>query len=130
MLELDYTKMLEQKTRFRKCKRCGRCFIMKGNYETRYCDRVAPGKTRNCQELAAIKNYKSKTVDDKALKIYNKYYERFAARVKVRQIKEADFKKWQYKAMDMRDRCSDGDISTDEYVEWMESAFSNRKPKS
>ena len=130
MLELEFTKMLEQNIRFRKCKRCGRYFIMKGNYETRYCDRVAPGETRNCQELAAIENYKSKTADDKALKIYSKYYKRYAARLKVRQIKEADFKKWKYKAMDMRDRCSDGDISTDEYVEWMESAFPNRKPKS
>ena len=130
MLELEFTKMLEQNIRFRKCKRCGRYFIMKGNYETRYCDRVAPGETRNCQELAAIENYKAKTADDKALTIYSKYYKRYAARVKVRQIKEADFKKWKYKAMDMRDRCSDGEISADEFIEWMESSFPNRKPKT
>ena len=130
MLELEFTKMLEQNIRFRKCKRCGRYFIMKGNYETRYCDRVAPGETRNCQELAAIENYKAKTADDKALAIYSKYYKRYAARVKVRQIKEADFKKWKYKAMDMRDRCSDGEISADEFIEWMESSFPNRKPKT
>lgn len=26
--------------RFRKCQRCGRYFILKGNFATRYCDRV------------------------------------------------------------------------------------------
>ena len=103
---------------------------MKGNYETRYCDRILPGESRNCQELAAIEHYKAKTADDKSLQIYSKYYKRYSARVKVRQIKEAEFKKWKYKAMDMRDKCSDGEISPEEYTEWMESAFPNRKPRS
>lgn len=129
MLELEFTKMLEQDVRFRKCKRCGKYFIMKGNYDTKYCDRVAEGETRNCQELAAIENYKAKIADNKAIPIYNKYYKRYAARVKVRQIKEPDFKKWKYKAMEMRDQCSDGTISVEEFTEWMESSFPNRKPK-
>ena len=53
ILELEFTKMLEAGVRFRKCKRCGRYFIMKGNYDTNYCDSIAPGETRTCQELAA-----------------------------------------------------------------------------
>ncbi len=129
MLELELTKMLEQNVRFRKCKRCGKYFIMKGNYDTNYCDRIAEGETRNCQELAAQENYKAKIADDKAIPIYNKYYKRYAARVKVRQIKEADFKKWKYQAMSKRDECSNGIITPDEYIEWMEAAFPNRTPK-
>ena len=66
---------------------------------------------------------------NKAIPIYNTYYKRYAARVKVRQIKEPDFKKWKYKAMEMRDQCSDGKISVEEFTEWMESSFPNRKPK-
>ncbi len=130
MLELEFTKMLEQDIRFRKCKRCGKYFIMKGKYDTNYCDRIAEGETRTCQELAAIENYKAKIADNKAIPIYNKYYKRYAARVKVRQIKEADFKRWRYKAMEMRDKCSDGLISVEELTEWMEASFPNRKPKS
>ena len=97
MLELEFTKILEANIRFRRCKRCGKYFIMKGNYATNYCGRVAPGETRNCQELAAAENYKAKIADNKAIQIYNKYYKRYAARVKVRQIKETDFKKWKYR---------------------------------
>ncbi len=57
ILELEFTKMLEQDVRFRKCKRCGRYFIMKGNYDTKYCNRVKPGETQVCQTLAAQENY-------------------------------------------------------------------------
>lgn len=129
ILELEFTKMLEQNVRFRKCKRCGKYFIMKGNYDTNYCDRIAEGETRTCQELAAIENYRAKIADNKAIPIYNKYYKRYAARVKVRQIKEDDFKKWKYQAMSKRDECSDGKITPEEFTEWMEAAFPNRKPK-
>ncbi len=130
ILELEFTKMMEQNVRFRKCKRCGKYFIMKGNYDTNYCDRIAEGETRTCQELAAIENYKAKIADDKSIPIYNRYYKRYAARLKVRQIKETDFKKWKYQAMAKRDECSAGTITPEEYTEWMEAAFPNRTPKN
>ena len=119
--------MLEQNIHFRKCKRCGRYFIMKGNYDTNYCSRIADGKARTCQELAAAEKYKAKVADDKAIPIYNRYYKRYAARVRVRQIKEADFKKWKYRAIRMRDECSAGKLSPEEFIQWMEDSFPNRK---
>ena len=127
MLELEFTKMLEENIRFRKCKRCGKYFIMKGNYDTNYCDRIAEGSTRTCQELAAIDNYKAKAAGDPALPLYSKYYKRYAARVKTKQIKEEAFKKWKYQALTKRDECSDGKISMTEYEAWLEESFPNRK---
>lgn len=130
MLELELTKMLEQNVRFRKCKRCGKYFIMKGNYDTNYCDRIAEGETRTCQQLAALENYKAKIADNKAVPIYNKYYKRYAARVRVHQLKEDEFNKWRYQAITKRDECNDGKITPEEYIEWMEAYFPNRKRKS
>ncbi len=129
MLNLEFTKMLEADIRIRKCKRCGRYFIMKGNYDTNYCNRVAEGQTRSCQDLAAQENYKAKAAENPALPIYSKYYKRYAARVRSRQIKEADFKKWKFQALTKRDECTDGKITVDEFVEWLETSFPNRKPK-
>ena len=129
MLELEFTKMLEENIRFRKCKRCGKYFIMKGNYDTNYCDRIADGSTRTCQELAAIENYKTKTADNKAIALYNKYYKRYSARVKVRQIKEGDFKAWKYQALTKRDECIDGKITVEEYEAWLDASFANRRKK-
>ncbi len=121
--------MLEQNVHFRKCKRCGKYFIMKGKYDTRYCDRVVEGESRSCQEIAAAENYKAKHADDKAAAIYSKYYKRYSARVKVNQIKEADFKKWKYQAMTKRDKCTNGIITPEEFTSWMEDCFPNRNPK-
>lgn len=129
ILEMEFTKMLEHNVRFRKCKRCGKYFIMKGNYDTNYCDRIAEGETRNCQDLAAQENYKKKMADNAAIPLYQKYYKRYAARVRVRQIKEPDFKKWKYQAMTKRDECSDGKITLAEFEEWLEGSFPNRKKK-
>lgn len=130
VLMFELWEMLTKSVRFRKCKRCGRYFIMKGNYDTNYCDRVAEGETRNCQELAAQENYKKKMADNAAIPLYQKYYKRYAARVRVRQIKEPDFKKWKYQAMTKRDECTDGKITLSEFEEWMEDSFPNRKKKN
>jgi len=129
MLELEFTKMLEQDIRFRKCKRCGKYFIMKGNYDTNYCNRIAKGETKNCQDIMAMERYKQKTEDNPAIKIYNKYYKRYSARVKVHTILETDFKKWKYQAITKRDECMDGKISEEEFIKWMENCFPNRNRK-
>ena len=127
ILELEFTKLLEHQVRFRKCGRCGRYFIMKGNYDTRYCDRVAEGTNRTCQDLAAQENYQKKHEDNHAIHIYSKYYKRYSARVRVKQIREDDFKQWKYQAITKRDECSEGKITVEEYIDWMESSFVNGK---
>lgn len=129
MLELEFTKMLELNIRFRKCKRCGRYFIMKGNYDTNYCDRIAEGETKNCQDIMAMENYKKKMADNAAITIYNKYYKRYFARVKAHTILEDDFKKWKYEAIVKRDQCFDGKITNEEFTAWLDSCFPNRKRK-
>ena len=129
ILELEFSKILEQNIRFRKCKRCGKYFIMKGNYDTRYCDRIAPGEKRKCQDIAAQENYKQRNAGNEALPIYSKYYKRYAARVRVNQIKESDFKKWKYAAITKRNECYDGKITTEKFIQWLESSFPNRKKK-
>ncbi len=79
--------------------------------------------------MRIMDNYKERTSNDPALPIYSKYYKRYAARVKFNQIKPDAFRKWKYEALTKRDACSAGEITVDEYIEWMEAAFPNRKPK-
>lgn len=128
-IEFELIQLLKSDVAMRKCKRCGKYFIMKGNYNTNYCDRIAEGETRNCQELAAQENYKKKMADNAAIPLYQKYYKRYAARVRVRQIKEPDFKKWKYQAMTKRDECTDSKITLTEFENWLEGSFPNRKKK-
>ena len=129
ILELEFTKLLEHNIRFRKCKRCGKYFIMKGNYDTNYCDRIAEGETKNCQDIMAMENYKKKMADNAAINIYYKYYKRYSARVKAHTILEGDFQKWKYEAMTKRNECMDGKLSEEDFICWMENCFPNRNRK-
>jgi len=128
-LELEFTKLLESDVRFRKCERCGKYFIMKGNYDTRYCDRIAEGETRMCRDLAAQENYAAKNADNPAAATYRKYYKRYFARVQVRQIRADDFKRWKYQAVVKRDACLNGALTPEALTAWMEGAFPNRQKK-
>ena len=49
--------------------------------------------------------------------------------MKVNQIKQPDFKKWKYAALTKRDDCSNGKITVEEYIDWNEAYFPNRKRK-
>ena len=128
-LELELSKLLEYDIKLKCCERCGQWFTYKGNYDARYCNRIHLGELRSCRDLAAEENYKLKMEKNEALPIYRKYYRRYYARVKVNQIKKNDFKKWKYKALVKRDECSAGNITTEEYIDWLEGCFPNRKRK-
>jgi hypothetical protein len=129
ILELEFCKMINSNIKIKKCKRCGKYFRLKGNYNTDYCGYIAEGETRNCREIAAAEKYKEKNADNKALQIYNKYYKRYHARLKVKQIKEPDFYSWKYKTLIMRADCEDGNITPEEYEAWNEEYFPNRTKK-
>ncbi|MEE1139074.1 MAG: DUF6076 domain-containing protein [Acutalibacteraceae bacterium] len=129
ILELELTKMLKSNIRIKRCKRCGKYFRLKGNYHTDYCSRIAEGEGRNCREIAASEKYKSKMANNQALKIYNKYYKRYMARVKVKQLKEEKFLDWQYESLSMRYACEREAITVEEYIDFNESFFPNRKKK-
>ena len=129
MLMYEFFQMLELHIKLKKCKRCGKYFVVKGNYDANYCSRVAVGSTQTCQELAAQERYKKKMADNAAIPLYQKYYKRYAARVKVHQIKEPAFKKWKYQAIVKRTECSEGKITLQEFEDWLEESFPNRRRK-
>ena len=129
MLELEFTKMLELGTRLHKCKICGRYFIVKGNYVSDYCNRIREGQTRTCQQIGAQRKYDERLKTDEAVALFRKYYKRYYARTKVNQIKPDKFREWNYKAVEMRDRCQSGEITPTEFEEWLYESFRNRRKK-
>lgn len=128
-LFLEFATMCENFVKIKKCKRCGRYFILKGNYQTDYCDRIN-SNGRTCQQNAASEKYKEKTRDNIAWKLYSKYYKRYFARIRVGTIKEQDFRKWQYKATMLRDECSEENLSEQEFESFLSNSFPNRKKKN
>lgn len=132
MLYLEFSKILEVGLEFQKCKRCGRYFIVKGNYHGAYCDRIAEGEHRTCQQLAAQETYLEKLENNDGknpLSVYQKYYKRYFARVQAGSLKREKFKLWQYEAVQMRDTYLKGDLLLQEFEDWLEGSMPNRPHK-
>ena len=47
----------------------------------------------------------------------------------MKQLKEEKFFDWQYESLSMRDACEREAITVEEYIDFNESFFSNRKKK-
>lgn len=133
MLYLEFTKILEAGVEFQKCKRCGRYFLVKGNYHGTYCDRVADGESRTCQQLAAQEAYLNKLRDnggENPLNVYRKYYKRYFARMTAGSLRPEKFKRWQYEAVQKRDECIQGTTTLQEFTDWLEGSMPNRTKKA
>lgn len=129
MLSFEFSKMLEYGVRVKRCKNCGQYFILKGNYNAVYCDRIPAGESKTCQVIAAYGNYGGKLKDDPAWRAYNKHYKRYFARVNVGTVSEDAFRKWKYEAVLKRDQCVAGEMSVPEFTEWLDNSFPTKRKK-
>ena len=133
ILYLEFSKLLEEGLRFQRCQRCRKYFLTKGDYHGQYCDRIVPGESRTCQQLAAQETYQNKLKDNggkNALNIYQKYYKRYFARAKAGSLKKERFKQWQYEAVQKRDDCLSGTLTVEELTVWLEGSMPNRVKSS
>ena len=116
---LELMLMVESNVKIRKCKNCGRYFILKGNYGAMYCDRIPEGKSQNCQSIGAVNEYKRKVNQDPLLKEYSKAYKRLYARTKNGKMSMADFQEWSALAHQKRNNYLDRTLSEDEFSSWL-----------
>ena len=129
MLCYEFFKMLESDITVKKCRNCGKYFVVRGNYNAEYCDRPVEGSVRTCQAVGAEKAYKEKISTEDAWRLYKKYYKRYFARIRAGTIKEKDFRRWNAEAAYKRDDCLSGTMSSEEYEAWLEGSFKNRVKK-
>lgn len=96
--------LIQLNVRVKKCARCGKYFITKGNYATEYCDRIITGEKFSCKKLAAMQTRKEKVDSNPILQEYQRAYKRMYARVSGRKLSKNDFKEWADDASHERDR--------------------------
>lgn len=94
LLYVEFHKMIEHNIRVKKCKNCGKYFILKGDYLTNYCNRIPNGEKYSCRKIAAIKSRKEKLSKNPILREYEKAYKRNYARCYNSQISQEEFQSW------------------------------------
>jgi len=119
LLKFEVYGMSQQNTRIKRCKNCGRYFILeKGNLE--YCDRIAPGETKPCNEIGKSRTYEARiTGGDSAIALYRKAYKTHFARIRTEKMTKDDFQDWKKVASEKRKLVENGTLDFDESTKWL-----------
>ena len=107
-------------TELKICRHCNLPFIPKGRADSAYCDRIANGETKPCNEIGALNVFKSNHENDEIFKAYQKSYRRMDSRKRMKTISPEEFKAWSKQARGLRKDCYNGELSFENYVDWLE----------
>lgn len=102
----EFNALIKINAKVKKCKHCGKYFILKGDYATEYCDRIIDGEKFTCKKIAAIQTRKNKIKQNPILKEYERAYKRNYARVTNHKMTSEDFRLWTEEATQKRNETS------------------------
>lgn len=118
LLNYEVFGMIEQNTHIKRCKHCGRYFIIdKLNLE--YCDRIMPGELKPCNEIGKTRTYQNKLENDELMAMYRRAYKTHFARIRAGKMTQESFKEWSTEASNKLEKVRDGNLNTDEYSTWL-----------
>lgn len=120
ILRFDIMQMVKNSTELKICRHCNLPFIPKGRADSAYCDRIANGETKPCNEIGALNVFKSNHKNDEIFKAYQKAYRRMDSRKRTKTISPEEFKSWGKQARGLRKDCYSGKLGFEDYVAWLE----------
>lgn len=126
MMRYELVQMLVQDVQYKHCQNCKQLFIPSGRSDSLYCDRVMQGEDKPCKEIGAQITAKKKLKSNDELKIYRLAYLRLKKRVEFGYMSDEEFDKWNAEALPMRNECTDGRVSFDEFKAWIDKTSRQR----
>lgn len=119
LLFLEIMVMIQDGTMIRKCKRCGKYFVV-NNRKIAYCDRVDEAGLR-CSAVGSQQNFQKKLETDEPLKIYNRAYKTHFARVKKGTMNEEDLQLWRAEAKSKLMKVRAGEMDIASFQAWLKN---------
>ena len=119
MIYLELYQMILNNIAVKKCEWCGKYFVLKGDYGTKYCSRIPRGKKQTCQHLGSTRDFNARVKKSDASVEYGKAYKRMHARIKYGMQTKVEFKKWNMTAIAQTQLCEDGKLSFEEFKGWL-----------
>ena len=104
-----------------KCKNCGRYFVVTGNITQDYCTRLMEGSEKTCRQMGAVVQYQSRQMKNPATREFTRSYKAHNARVRYGTMTKAEFTAWSKTARKKRDLCTNGKVSVEDFVAWLDS---------
>lgn len=118
LLFLEISKMMDAKTIIKKCRHCGRYFIVE-NLNMRYCSRIAEGEEQPCNIIGSKNTFDEKLKTELALKLYNRAYKTHYTRINGDTMTRANFDQWKKEAKDKLGETRTGELDITEFETWL-----------
>lgn len=117
LLYLEILSMIQAGTMIRKCKNCGKYFII-DNRKTVYCDRIDESGMC-CSAVGSKRSFQQKVDQDEALKIYTRAYKTHHARVRKNIMSQEAFRIWRSEAKANLEKTRNGELDISAFQEWL-----------
>lgn len=117
LLFLEVTAMIESGTMLRRCRRCGKYFVVH-NRKTAYCDRTDEAGLR-CSAVGSQQLFQKKLESDEALRIYNRAQKTHYARQRKGIMSESDFQAWCTEAKLKLAKARAGELDIATFQAWL-----------
>ena len=119
VVEFCLRQCLARKVRVKDCKHCGEFFALTGRSSAEYCDLTVDAKGRTCKEIGAIQTWAENKKDDELFRLYRREYKRRFAWTKNGRITSRELTDWGTAAREKKAACERGEITWEEYLEWL-----------
>lgn len=112
----------------RRCENCSKCFVTTGAGNPKYCDRIVAGTRNNCRQLVVKEKIRTKN-STPINAMYLSAYKTLFSRIKAKTMTKEQFQLWAKRARQLRDKCEQGIITTDDFAEWIAESKVRKKYK-
>ena len=117
LLHLEVLFMINSKIVIKKCKNCGKYFVVNDRKKA-YCDRVyESGKT--CSAIGSKRSFQKKMEKEPALNLYNRAYKTHHARIRNKKMSMENFSIWSKEAKEKLDDVRSGKLDIEAFQKWL-----------
>lgn len=117
LLYLEILSMIQDKVMIRKCRRCGKYFVV-ANRKIAYCNRIDESGVC-CSTVGSRQSFQKKMEADEALQIYNRAYKTHHARVRKGKMSKSSFEMWCNEAKQKLSEARAGELDIVSFQKWL-----------
>ena len=131
LIRFELFNTIKNKLTIKRCGYCGGYFTPRGRTDMEYCNRIIPGEKKRCNEIGAFRKRATLVKTDPIYIAYISAVKRMSKRKNATSgLSEKKYQDWAWQAVDKRDKCIDGEISLEEFKNWLdETSRMNNKRK-
>ena len=94
LIDYHLRECLKREPKMRRCKNCGRLFVVAGHAGTERCDHPADEKGRTCKEIGAFRVCEKNRSKNEAFKVLRREYKKQFAWIRAGKITRDEFYVW------------------------------------